>query len=1253
MNEVRPNTGYRELLQKAYSSIKDLRERLERAEANSREPIAIVGIGCRFPGNAVSPQSFWSMLKDGQDAIDTIPRERWDRMAVQSATAQPGEVIPQFAGLIEGIDKFAAGFFGIAPVEAAQMDPQQRILLEVAWEALENAAIAPQSLVGSNTGVFAGISTNDYSRIMLESGGLEAVDAYFATGNSPSVAAGRLSYLLGLEGPCLSLDTACSSSLVATHLACESIRRGECDMALAMGVNLILRPELSVAFAKANMLAADGRCKTFDASADGYVRGEGCGVIVLRPLSRAIAEGDRIWAVIRGSAVNQDGRSGGLTAPNGPSQETLIRKALNASGIDGRDVTYVEAHGTGTPLGDPIELQALGAALGRSGGDESKLYVGSVKTNMGHLEAAAGIAGLIKAALAVHHGEIPRHLHFRKPNPNAPWHRLSIDVPRQNLSWPKDRARIAGVSSFGFSGTNAHVILEAPPAQEITSEMRDGPHLLVLSAKTGSALRQLARNYAEYLASDHDVSFPDVCFTAAVGRNHWKHRLAIAAQSTAEAVAQLSAYCADPQAPQSQAIGDETVAGLASRYCAGEAVDWRNVHRDEGRVRRSLPTYPFERERYWVKQRERLASQGTGNSGADIHAQPKSSWSEWTYQVEWKPAPLPAALPDIEPIALRAQDQFIAASTAENLDRYRDLMPALERLSAAYAFAALGELGLEWKVGEVIDPSKAIRRTELDQKGGRIFDRLIHLLERNGFCTASGEGFRLLEIPSDRPSELAAEIRRRFPDDATELTLLERCGPRLADVLRGRCDPLQLLAPGGDTRLLQALYEATRPARVFNATIADAVANWVGSRGRTEGVRILEVGAGTGGTTSAILKSLPMFAGEYVFTDLSAAFFGAARDRFASCPFMDYRTLDLETDLAPQGYTAHSFDIIIAANVVHATRSVPESLSRLNALLVPGGLLVLLEITQSFGWVDLTFGLTDGWWRFDDGVRHRQPLLTAPEWQAALAQAAFDQSEVVPRIGGDQGPPQAVILAKSEAIASRRWLILADAVGVGDALAGNLEARGERVTILQGDATDAAQLASRAAEATHIVHLWGCDAPDSDRSAVADLAAFEQRACESALQLVQAAEGAQGEKPLVWIVTRGAQACDGPVRNPAGAVLWGFGRVWGAESPASLGGLIDLAEGEAPADAARHVFEHVTSFERRCQGAIVRRRASSRSLPMAAISSRAAPAASGERLHAGSSNAAPAISLSQLAIRHLRMPHRTYVRSSNWVRAYR
>ena len=351
----------------------------------------------------------------------------------------PGEDGDPARQRFDGVDGFDPLFFGISPREAELMDPQQRLLLEVAWEALEWAGIAPDSLAGSSTGVFVGISTTEYAAGVQS--GTAIIDAYVGTGNALSIAANRLSYVLGLRGPSMAVDTACSSSLVAVHLACQSLRSGESDLALAGGVNLLLVPETMVNFSRARMLSPDGRCKTFDAAADGYVRGEGCGVVVLRRLSDARAAGDQVLAVVRGSAVNQDGRSNGLTAPNGPAQEAVVRRALEVAGVDPVDVGYVEAHGTGTPLGDPIELRALGRVLGPAGPPERPLVVGSVKTNIGHLEAAAGIAGLIKAVLAVHHGQIPAHLNFTEPNPHIPWDELPVVIPTAHRLGPAPGGR--------------------------------------------------------------------------------------------------------------------------------------------------------------------------------------------------------------------------------------------------------------------------------------------------------------------------------------------------------------------------------------------------------------------------------------------------------------------------------------------------------------------------------------------------------------------------------------------------------------------------------------------------------------------------------------------------------------------------------------------------------------------------------------------------------------------------------------------
>jgi acyl transferase domain-containing protein/acyl carrier protein len=518
------------LLRKALREIQGLRSALAEAKSASREPIAIVGMACRFPGGADTPAAFWELLKNGIDAISEVPRSRWDVDALYDADPDaPGKMYTRFGGFLDsvdggvncfGVDRFDAQFFGVSPLDAMNMDPQQRLLLEVAWEAFEDAGIVPDQ--APRTGVFVGSFMDDYLQSNFYAADRREIDAYNTLGLLRGLAAGRLAYALNLQGPAMQLDTACSSSLLTTHLAVQALRNRECDAALSGGVNLILAPEVTIGLCRMGAMTPDGRCKTFDASADGYVRGEGCGIVVLKRLADAVADGDRIYAVIRGSAVNHDGRSNGLTAPNGSAQKTLIREALEAAGVAPDDIQYVEAHGTGTSLGDPIEAIALGEVLGAE--RTEPLLVGSVKSNFGHLESAAGVAALMKTALAVHHGSIPPSLHFRDPNPHIPWDRLPIAVASCLTAWPRPEKRLAGISSFGMSGTNVHVVLEQAPARSAAS--RGGYDVLTLSAPDAEVLEALS---ARYEALPQDASVRDICDTSNRGRKHFRHRLAVAA----------------------------------------------------------------------------------------------------------------------------------------------------------------------------------------------------------------------------------------------------------------------------------------------------------------------------------------------------------------------------------------------------------------------------------------------------------------------------------------------------------------------------------------------------------------------------------------------------------------------------------------------------------------------------------------------------------------------------------------------------
>jgi myxalamid-type polyketide synthase MxaC len=517
------------------------------------EPLAILGMGCRFPGGASTPELFWKEIIGAVDAAQEIPLDRWDiNQLYDPDPASPGKMSSREGSFIEEADCFDPGFFGISPREAVGMDPQQRILLEVVWEALEDAGKVPARLAGEQVGVFVAAYNSDYARLQYSDP--EQINAYTTSGTAHSIAAGRISYVFDFRGPNLTIDTACSASLVAFHLACRSLRVGECDLALTGGVSLVLGPESGISMSKWGMMAPDGRCKTFDAAANGFGRGEGCGVVVLKRLADAVRDGDRVRAIVRGTAINQDGRSSTLTAPNGLSQQDVVRAALENSRVAPVDITYVEAHGTGTKLGDPIEVEALSDVLGASAPGAAPCALGSVKANIGHLEAAAGVAGVIKTVLALEHRTIPPLAHFRLLNPHIKLEGTRLVVPTEPRSWETaGGSRFAGISSFGFGGTNAHVVLEesaelAPRARKADSR---APRLLLLSSPVESGVRAMAERYVDWLGQNAEDAPPleDVCATSALYRTHHEHRLAVVGESGEQMVLRLQSWSRGERVP--------------------------------------------------------------------------------------------------------------------------------------------------------------------------------------------------------------------------------------------------------------------------------------------------------------------------------------------------------------------------------------------------------------------------------------------------------------------------------------------------------------------------------------------------------------------------------------------------------------------------------------------------------------------------------------------------------------------------------
>ena len=544
-------------------------------QPGSPEPLAIVGIGCRLPGGVDSPESYWDLLLAGTDATRDVPESRWDAAKYHDPIpGKAGKMVTRRGGFLDDIDQFDPQFFGISPREAHSIDPQQRLLLQATWEALEDGGIAADGLAGTNVGVFIGGFTLDYQ--LLQNKGRASryrFKPHSATGMMMTMLANRISFAFDLRGPSMTIDTACSSSLVAVHLAAHSIWNGECHLALAGGVNVMIGPNTAIAESKSGFLSPDGRCKAFDESADGYGRGEGGAVVVIKPLAQALRDDDEIYAQILGTAVSQDGHTGSITVPNEEAQKAAVVTALRQAGVAPGEVGFVEAHGTGTPVGDPVELRALASALASNRPAAEPLLIGSVKTNIGHLEAAAGVAGLIKAALVLKHGYVPANLHLENPTRQVSFADLEIDVPRTGRPFPATERRVAGVNSFGFGGTNAHVVLAQPPASTPTrARPADLPlTVLPISARSEEALVDTARRLAEHLGAHPEIELADLGHTLGRRRAHLNYRRAFIAEGVADARDQLQAF-----ADGGQSFADRVapVAPKVAFVCTGMGPQW-------------------------------------------------------------------------------------------------------------------------------------------------------------------------------------------------------------------------------------------------------------------------------------------------------------------------------------------------------------------------------------------------------------------------------------------------------------------------------------------------------------------------------------------------------------------------------------------------------------------------------------------------------------------------------------------------------
>ena len=1142
--------------QQALLALRQLRRKLEAMERDRREPIAIVGVDCRFPGDAVDPASYWRMLQERQNAVSEIPASRFETADIYDADPQaPGKTYCRSAGMVRDVECFDADFFCISPREAICMDPQQRLLLEVAWHALESGGINPKSLAGSNAGVFVGLTTNEYSQLYARTVSPSEVSSYVIQGSALNAAAGRISYFLGLHGPSLAIDTACSSSLVAIDRACRSLREGECGLAIVGAANVMAIPESLIAASRAGMLAGDGRVKAFDGGADGFVRGEGCGVVVLKRLREAEAAGDRVWGVIRGSAVNQDGPSSGLTVPNGLAQQALLRQALENAGVKAEQVGYVEAHGTGTALGDPIEAEALGQVYGGGREGSEPLWIGSVKTNLGHLEAAAGMAGLIKVVLGLGHGEMPAQLHWREPSPHIRWSEMGVRVVSERRAWERiGGRRIGGVSSFGFSGTNGHVIVEEAPARrKKKSEERGrgrGVEVLTITGRTGRARERLVEEYAAQLEQEGVGSWGDICHTANVGRAHWGQRVSVQAGSKREAAEKLRAY----------GRGEKAAGVVEGSVGAGARPRVEFVYPGRG-----LP--------------ERAVEELKASSGVFAEAWERSQDSEAALAELWKSWGVEARRG-----GERSRIQLEMRLPEEGVWEW--LAAAVQRLDAA-------GVGVDW---EGWDAGYERERVSVPLYP---FERQRYWVEKKG---GQWNGRRKPEAEGGSYPLLGRRVRSALETEQYETDLRGGAGWVEEHRVEGRAvlpaaGWLEMLLETGsrgwrDFVIVEPLEWASAEERPTVQVVLEAVAGGPGRRAR---IFSLQEQPGAAGAQGEWRLHAEAWSGasafeERVESSLSEVRARCVRERDREEFYAGLAGRGLEFGGQFQGLRRVWSGEGEALGEVAV--SVPEGAAW---VLYPPLLDACLQVAGAVAESDtvaadslyLPFGIeqfqvADRLLDTDTVFSHVRVTSLAPD-HLACDLTLFDPFGSVLaslhrlQFRGLKKEPvhssslyattwvEVDVLAKQVVEISRAWLILADQCGTGERLAKRLAEKKVSCRLVLADQAEL-NFESRA---DCIVHLWGLDAPPFAHIGNGQLTEAQEKGYGSAVRLFQQLlKSKNSSLPRTLLVSRGTNAVhdSAEVQSSTGAALWALRRTLALEHPELQCSSLDLDISESHDD---------------------------------------------------------------------------------------
>ncbi|MFA4133149.1 MULTISPECIES: edeine biosynthesis hybrid PKS-NRPS EdeI [unclassified Brevibacillus] len=1190
-----------------------LLKELSSANVNTRQDIAIIGMACRFPG-ANSLEEYWNNLKQGHDSISDIPAARRpDVERVAREFFNDTDFQYERMGYLEHVDLFDHAFFEISPAEARTMDPYQRMFLELAWETFEHAGYSEKMISGSPTGVFLGYCDNEsqYQRV------LKNVDSSSLAGNVAAIIASRISYLLNLSGPSQLVNTSCSSSLVALHQACQAIGNNDCRMALVGGVNLSLFPiQQDTDF---GIVSVDRKTKAFDDFADGTVWGEGLGAVLLKSYDQAVRDNDYIHAVIKSTAVNCDGRSTSITAPNAISQSALLRTTWERARINPESVSYIEAHGTGTRLGDPVEIEGIMHAFQKVSKRKQFCAIGSVKSNIGHTIAASGVAGIIKTVLMMKHRQIPPTLHVKRPNTLIPFIDSPVYINDVLKAWDVEAdqpVRRAGISAFGLSGTNAHVILEEPPSREATAGSESGNYLITLSAKTSESLWDLLEKYQTFLSGPSEHSLLDMCATANMGRGHYRYRLAFVINSKEDFLQKIHRLCAgermedgaplvdgnqvfygvlnsrgESSSPISMQIDSSDPVEMAKQYVRGVPINWLEYYRPVKWKKVPLPTYSFAKTRHWVQ---------TNQPAINMVEQSDAVASVAAHENETA---------DVHKIASTFFTFGETLLTQVNVQKQTDLEEDETFYSGLLSLECFKQLGAFHKQTQTYSLEELREAVRFDGKNEHFFQLMLEVVVKASLVEHVEGTYRLTAHAEGLDAEaFYQDCLDRYPNEHDTFSQLKACFAHYSTSMTGQG---VFVTNDGSSDLYKSYADRITLGNPSGLMAVETIAQYIHSFSRP--VRILELGGGSSGLTRLLLPKIEKQDVTYLFTDGEQSALADAEKEFQEVyPFVQFRLFNMEQTPAEQGFDLHAYDVIIANNAIHRTKDVRASLSIVHQLLAEQGVLFAIELVKNRSTANVIGGLAADWWQHEDTELRPQARLMDPlRWEKALRDTNYQSVAIYPSstamgdlsdsallIGHSAYTPQEyrewlyqIHWQTKELITNQQtqrpgiWLVLQDEGGVGETLADAMSSDGHEVFRLRsGEAfvsvsshefiLDPSQpadlrrvfesLGDKKEKLTGIIHLWSLTSGVQQPNDLRELEALESAqplGVYSLYHLTQALLELDLKHVLdLRIVSNYAQAVDdnGPV-FPEKAPLFGLAKVISQENPKLQCFSLDLA----------------------------------------------------------------------------------------------